>query len=219
MDSQDPTQPLMEKSPLIYGGDIFKTSPKIVITVSQLKLNVPGRRARPDSNKVVMLDSKLVDAKDPGWVSLDVTEAVVRWHKHTHKPMALMLQVEDDKRKSLLPNSYIQPLNCKAGERVRGWAGGKIFDENIADPHTDSLTSHPAPLINGQNLFASLNKNNQPLIDVSTVEVVVGSYPCSVNIEIFRLQSVRMFLRASGASQRTPLELFRTRRSIIVPLM
>ena len=76
---------------------------KIRITVSQLKLNGPGRRARPDSNKVVMLDSKLVDAKDPGWVSLDVTEAVVRWFKHTHKPMALMLQVEDDKRKSLLP--------------------------------------------------------------------------------------------------------------------
>ena len=150
---------------------------KIRITVSQLKLNGPGRRARPDSNKVVMLDSKMVDAKDPGWLSLDVTGAVSRWHKHTHKPMALMLQVEDDKRKSLLPNSYIQPLNCDAGgRRTRGWEGGEIFDENISDPDTDSLTSHPAPLINGQNLFASLNKNNQPLIDVSTVEVVVCSY-------------------------------------------
>ena len=43
----------------------------------------------------------------------------------------------------------------------------------VLDPNTqlDSLTSQPAPLINGENLLASLNKNNQPLIDISTVEV------------------------------------------------
>ena len=89
--------------------------------MSQLKLDNPGKRSRPrNSNKVVMLDSKMVEAAQPGWVSLDVTGAVKRWHNHTHRPMALMLQVEDDKRKSLLPNDYIQPLSCDNGRKREG---------------------------------------------------------------------------------------------------
>ena len=105
---------------------------KIRITVSQLKLE--PRRPHGKGGKPVMLDSMMVDARGPGWLSLDVTGAVSRWHKHTNKPMALMVQVEDDKKKSLLPNSYIQPLNCdtgvgreggREGEREREMEGGR----------------------------------------------------------------------------------------------
>ena len=61
---------------------------KIRITVSQLRLEAPGKRSkhRPSKvNKVVMLDSKMVDAGEPGWISLDVTGAVKRWFTHTHR--------------------------------------------------------------------------------------------------------------------------------------
>ena len=95
---------------------------KIRITVSQLKLESPGSRVprQRSPNTVVMLDSKMVDTTEAGWISLDVTGAVERWHRHTHRPMALMLQVEDDKRRSLLPNSYLQPLTCDAGKEMGG---------------------------------------------------------------------------------------------------
>ena len=101
---------------------------KIRITVSQLKLE--PRRPHGKGGKPVMLDSMMVDARGPGWLSLDVTGAVSKWHKHPHKPMALMVQVEDDKRKSLLPNSYIQPLDCDAGggrERGREYIISRYF--------------------------------------------------------------------------------------------
>ena len=96
---------------------------KIRITVSQLKLESPGIRSSRlrSPTRPVMLDSKMVDTTLPGWISLDVTGAVERWHRHTHHPMALMLQVEDDKKRSLLPNSYLQPLSCEAGK-----AGGQV---------------------------------------------------------------------------------------------
>jgi len=118
------------------------------------------------------LDSKMVETTEAGWISLDVTGAVERWHRHTHHPMALMLQVEDDKRRSLLPNSYLQPLSCETDP-----PSGQAGLDNVR------LTSQPAPLINGENLLASLNKNNQPLIDISTVETPGGQdIPSSVVI-------------------------------------
>ena len=98
-------------------GSDGQAGKKIRITVSQLKLESPGNRSsRPRSaNKVVMLDSKMVDTTEAGWISLDVTGAVERWHRHTHHPMALMLQVEDERKRSLLPNRYLEPLSCEPG--------------------------------------------------------------------------------------------------------
>ena len=143
------------------------TGKKIRITVSQLKLDSPGSRpAKPSTNKVVMLDSKMVDTTEAGWISLDVTGAVERWHRHTHRPMALMVQVEDDKRRSLEPNSYLQSLICDAGTVAACRSDSQFV---VLDPTT--AAPQPAPLINGENLLGNLNKNNQPLIDISTIEV------------------------------------------------
>ena len=140
---------------------------KIRITVSQLKLESPGSPSRlRSSNTVVMLDSKMVDTTEAGWISLDVTGAVERWHRHTHRPMALMVQVEDDKRRSLEPNSYLQSLICDAGKVAACRSDSQFV---VLDPTT--AAPQPAPLINGENLLGNLNKNNQPLIDISTIEV------------------------------------------------
>lgn len=153
------------------------TGKKIRITVSQLKLESPGIRP---ANKVVMLDSKMVDTTEAGWISLDVTGAVKIWHNHPHRPMALMLQVEDDKRRSLLPNSYFQPLSCDAGP----------------------TTSQPAPLINGENILGSLNKNNQPLIDISTLETPGGQVDIPQSVMIWGLpQKTRLDDDTAGAVQ------------------
>ena len=122
---------------------------KIRITVSQLKLESPGSRpSRPrSSNTVVMLDSKMVDTTEAGWISLDVTGAVERWHRHTHRPMALMLQVEDDKRRSLLPNSYLQPLACDAGKGGGRGGGGKS-----CQPVCCSRSDQPQPHLSAGSL-------------------------------------------------------------------
>ena len=103
---------------------------KIRITVSQLKLESPGTRPARIPSAPVMLDSKMVDTTEPGWISLDVTGAVERWHNHKHRPMALMLQVEDNKRRSLLPNSYLQPLSCDAG--TAGSQGGQQDETSVS---------------------------------------------------------------------------------------
>ena len=76
--------------------------------------------------------------------------------------MALMVQVEDNKRRSLEPNSYLQPLICDAGKVAVGQASRPAG--------LDSL-SLAGLLIDGENLLGNLNKNNQPLIDISTIEV------------------------------------------------
>ena len=148
---------------------------KIRITVSQLKLVNPGSITGPrDASRPVMLDSKMVDTTQAGWISLDVTGAVERWHRATHRPMALMLQVEDTKQRSLEPNSYLQPLTCEPGKvpaRPQSSVGQFVASDPTRGQDSLGLTSQPAPLINGENLLASLNKNNQPLIDISTVEV------------------------------------------------
>ena len=136
--------------------------------MSQLKLESPGSRVprQRSPNTVVMLDSKMVDTTEAGWISLDVTGAVERWHRHTHRPMALMVQVEDDKRRSLEPNSYLQSLICDAGKVAACRSDSQFV---VLDPTT--AAPQPAPLINGENLLGNLNKNNQPLIDISTIEV------------------------------------------------
>ena len=149
------------------GSDEGLTGKMIRVTVSQLKLESPGRRpSRHFSNQVVMLDSRMVNTTEAGWISLDVTGAVERWHRHTHRPMALMVQVEDDKRRSLEPNSYLQSLICDAGTVAACRSDSQFV---VLDPTT--AAPQPAPLINGENLLGNLNKNNQPLIDISTIEV------------------------------------------------
>ena len=98
--------------------------------MSQLKLESPGTRPARILPAPVMLDSKMVDTTEAGWISLDVTGAVERWHNHKHRPMALMLQVEDNKKRSLLPNSYLQPLSCDAG--TAGSQGGQQDETSVS---------------------------------------------------------------------------------------
>ena len=120
---------------------------KIRITVSQLKLESPGSRLIRSRSAPVMLDSKMVDTTEAGWISLDVTGAVERWHRHTHRPMALMLQVEDDKRRSLLPNSYLQPLACDAGK-----GGGRGGRGKCCQPVCCSRSDQPQPHLSAGSL-------------------------------------------------------------------
>lgn len=63
----------------------------------------------------VMLDAIVTDGSKPGWVSLDVTGAVSDWHAHQHRPMALMIKVEDERERQVYTNSLIQTLNCDNG--------------------------------------------------------------------------------------------------------
>ena len=62
-----------------------------------------------------MLDAIVTDGSKPGWVSLDVTGAVSDWHAHQHRPMALMIKVEDERERQVYTNSLIQTLNCDNG--------------------------------------------------------------------------------------------------------
>ena len=64
----------------------------------------------------VMLDSVMEDGASEGWVSLDVTGAVADWLKHQHKPMALMIKVEDDRQRELFSRSVMQTLTCDNGK-------------------------------------------------------------------------------------------------------
>ena len=62
-----------------------------------------------------MLDAVVTDGSKPGWVSLDVTGAVVDWHSHQHRPMALMIKVEDDRQRELFSRSVMQTITCDNG--------------------------------------------------------------------------------------------------------
>ena len=87
---------------------------KLRITVFWLKLRNTG--IRPASK--VMLDSVMEDGGSEGWVSLDVTGAVADWHRHQHKPMALMIRVEDDRQRELFSRSVMQTLTCDNGNNT-----------------------------------------------------------------------------------------------------
>ena len=85
---------------------------KLRLTVFWLKLRNSG--ISPATQ--VMLDSVMEDGEGEGWVSLDVTGAVADWHKHPHRPMALMIRVEDDRQRELFTRSLMQTLSCDKGE-------------------------------------------------------------------------------------------------------
>ena len=84
---------------------------KLRITVFWLKLRNSG--ISPATQ--VMLDSVMEDGASEGWVSLDVTGAVSDWLKHQHRPMALMIRVEDDRQRELFSRSVMQTLTCDNG--------------------------------------------------------------------------------------------------------
>ena len=64
----------------------------------------------------VMLDSVMEDSTVAGWVSLDVTGAVSDWHRHQHRPMALMIRVEDDRQREVRTQAVLTTLNCDSGQ-------------------------------------------------------------------------------------------------------
>ena len=64
----------------------------------------------------VMLDSVMEDSTVAGWVSLDVTGAVSDWHRHQHRPMALMIRVEDDRQREVRTQAVLTTLNCDPGQ-------------------------------------------------------------------------------------------------------
>lgn len=91
---------------------------KLRITVFWLKLRNSG--ISPATQ--VMLDSVMEDGASEGWVSLDVTGAVADWLKHQHKPMALMIKVEDDRQRELFSRSVMQTLTCDNGKQARSFS-------------------------------------------------------------------------------------------------
>ena len=125
---------------------------KLRITVFWLKLRNSGFVPATQ----VMLDSVMEDGASEGWVSLDVTGAVADWLKHQHKPMALMIKVEDDRQRELFSRSVIQTLTCDNGKKAR------------------SSYHQPIPMFDESNHIQTHNAEKQPLIDVSTIEIPDG---------------------------------------------
>lgn len=129
---------------------------KLRITVFWLKLRNSG--ISPATQ--VMLDSVMEDGASEGWVSLDVTGAVADWLKHQHKPMALMIKVEDDRQRELFSRSVMQTLTC---------------DNEINSHLKRKLPYHqPIPMFDESNHIQTHNAEKQPLIDVSTIEIPDG---------------------------------------------
>jgi len=132
---------------------------KIRITVSWLKLKNSGIRPAEQ----VMLDSVMVDGSIAGWTQLDVTGAVRSWYKHRHMPMALMIEVEDINKRDLNAKQFLQTIKCyQAGTNPAMSSGG------------GSLHASPSPHMGGSPIIPGLNKDMQPLIDISTMEIPNG---------------------------------------------
>jgi len=134
----------------------FGETNNIRVTVFLLKLRNRQNRLKPADD--VMVDSDMFDSSIPGWLSLDVTSAVEFWHNHPHRPMGIMIRVEDDRGRPVPAKKVLQPLNCN-------------MDLNSM---LNRLKSQPVPMVEGEVQMQNFNSENQPLIDVSTIEIPDG---------------------------------------------
>ena len=94
----------------------FGETNNIRVTVFLLKLRNRQNRLKPADD--VMVDSDMFDSSIPGWLSLDVTSAVEFWHNHPHRPMGIMIRVEDDRGRPVPAKKVLQPLNCNMGKKI-----------------------------------------------------------------------------------------------------